>query len=80
MHRKRWRKMSATQRYLDTGNSVIARFEAEQKAYNEYEDALQTAYDELSHDMETLRQAVRHVAECNGVEYDDLIKEVKEFL
>lgn len=46
-------------------------------------DAQQEAYEELEHDMETLRQAIRHIADCyedKGVTYDFLLNEVKEYL
>ena len=65
---------------MNDGNSVVAKHEKQEAADSAYDKALQTAYDELSHDIETLRKAVRHVAEYNGVGYDDLIKEVKDFL
>ena len=43
----------------------------------------QEAYEELYHDMETLRQAIHHIADCyadKGVTYDFLLQEVKEYL
>ena len=43
----------------------------------------QEAYEELEHDMETLRQAICHIADCyadEGVLYGFLLDEVKEYL
>ena len=43
----------------------------------------QEAYEELYRDMETLRQAIHHIADCyadKGVTYDFLLQEVKEYL
>ena len=43
----------------------------------------QEAYEELEHDMETLRKAIRHIADCyadKGVTYDYLLSEIKEYL
>ena len=43
----------------------------------------QEAYEELHHDMETLRRAIHYVADCyadKGVTYDFLLQEVKEYL
>ena len=43
----------------------------------------QYAYEELDYDMERLRQAIRHIADCyadRGVTYDFLLSQVKEYL
>ena len=43
----------------------------------------QEAYEELDYDMERLRQAIRHIADCyadKSVTYDFLLSKVKEYL
>ena len=43
----------------------------------------QEAYEKLDYDMERLRQAIRHIADCyadRDVTYDFLLNQVKEYL